>query len=86
MARGDALDIIESLIEENSFDTVFWNRRYAPQERDVDAVVKSTLKDKGLNVESFAGNLLAEPGRSKPAAAVLIRSLHLMPKRCVSRA
>ena len=65
VARGEALDIIEKLIEENSFDTVFWNRRYAPQERYVDAIVKSTLKDKGLTVESFAGNLLAEPWEIK---------------------
>lgn len=42
IADGEALNIIEQLIEENSFDTVFWNRRYAPQEREVDALIKST--------------------------------------------
>ncbi len=65
IADGEALNIIEQLIEENSFDTVFWNRRYAPQEREVDALIKSNLKDKGLHVESFAGNLLAEPWEIK---------------------
>jgi len=69
VARGEALDIIEKLIEENGFDAVFWNRRYAPQERDVDSIVKSRLKDKGLNVESFAGNLLSEPWEIKTGGA-----------------
>ncbi|HCH71503.1 MAG TPA: deoxyribodipyrimidine photolyase [Ochrobactrum sp.] len=65
VADGEALNTIEHLIEENNFDTVFWNRRYAPQEREVDAVIKSGLKDKGLRVESFAGNLLVEPWEIK---------------------
>jgi len=65
VADGEALNIIEQLIEENSFDTVFWNRRYAPQEREVDAIIKSSFKDKGLRVESFAGNLLVEPWEIK---------------------
>jgi len=65
VADGEALSIIEQLIEENGFDAVFWNRRYAPQEREVDALIKSVLRDKGLHVESFAGNLLAEPWEIK---------------------
>ncbi|MBA8821623.1 deoxyribodipyrimidine photolyase [Ochrobactrum sp. P6BS-III] len=65
VADGEALNIIEQLIEENGFDTIFWNRRYAPQEREVDALIKSILKDKGLHVMSFAGNLLVEPWEIK---------------------
>lgn len=61
VAHGEASSIIGQLVDENSFDTIFWNRRYAPAERKVDALIKSSLKDKGLHVESFAGNLLAEP-------------------------
>ena len=65
VADGDALNIIEQLIKEDGFDSVFWNRRYAPQEREVDAFIKSTLMEQGIHVRSFAGNLLAEPWEIK---------------------
>ncbi|WP_114217180.1 deoxyribodipyrimidine photo-lyase [Ochrobactrum sp. 3-3] len=65
VADGDALNIIEQLIKEDGFDSVFWNRRYAPQERGVDAFIKSTLMEQGIHVQSFAGNLLAEPWEIK---------------------
>ena len=45
VAEGEALNIIEQLIEENGFDTVFWNRRYAPQEREVDALICPSSND-----------------------------------------
>lgn len=73
VADGEALNTIEQLIEENNFDTVFWNRRYAPQEREVDAVIKSGLKDKGLRVESLQAICWWNPGRSNPATADLIK-------------
>ncbi len=40
---------------------VFWNRRYAPAEREVDAEIKTRLRGEGVETESFAGNALVEP-------------------------
>ncbi|NKB96755.1 hypothetical protein HED48_22560 [Ochrobactrum intermedium] len=69
VADGEALNTIEQLIEENNFDTVFWNRRYAPQEREVDAVIKSGLKDKrtarGVFCRQSAGGTLGDQIRQR---------------------
>lgn len=62
---GDPAAIFTSLIEEKQITAVFWNRRYAPAERDYDADLKLTLKNLGLSVCSFAGNLLVEPWHLK---------------------
>jgi deoxyribodipyrimidine photo-lyase len=40
---------------------VFWNRRYGGAEREIDASLKSSLRDEGLEVASFAASLLHEP-------------------------
>ena len=40
---------------------VFWNRRYGPAARDVDAAIKATLRKAGIDARSFAGNVLVEP-------------------------
>jgi len=52
-------------------NAVYWNRRYGPAEREIDAGIKARLKREGIETESFAANVLVEPfematGAGKP--------------------
>ncbi len=58
---GDARDVVPGLVRETEAKAVFWNRRYAPGERDADAAIKMALDEAGVEVESFAANVLVEP-------------------------
>lgn len=61
LRRGAAGGVIRSLVDETGAGAVYWNRRYGGPEREVDTGLKSALGDAGLEVRSFAGNLLFEP-------------------------
>ncbi|WP_449396086.1 cryptochrome/photolyase family protein [Devosia riboflavina] len=68
---GKAADVLNKTIAEEGAQSVHWNRRYAPGEREVDQEIKADLRERGLNVSSHLGNLLAEPwtiatGQGKP--------------------
>ncbi|MEO6014492.1 MAG: deoxyribodipyrimidine photo-lyase [Devosia sp.] len=62
---GVRLETIEGSIldalREHKPTVVFWNRRYAPAEREVDTEIKDQLKGDGIEAESFIGNVLVEP-------------------------
>jgi len=58
---GDAREVIAQLCAERQIEAVYWNRRYEPDLRERDAVIKSWLKEQGVGVASFPGNLLFEP-------------------------
>jgi len=60
LRRGAAEDVLPALAKETGAGAVFWNRRYGAV-RDVDARLKTTLRDDGLDVQSFQANLLVEP-------------------------
>lgn len=59
--RGDSRANLLKLIEETGAEAVYWNRRYEPAIMARDAEIKATLKDKGLDVQSFSSALLFEP-------------------------
>lgn len=61
LRRGTAGDVIPALVEESGADAVFWNRRYGGPEREIDAALKITLRESGVEAASFAGSLLFEP-------------------------
>jgi deoxyribodipyrimidine photo-lyase len=61
LRRGPAARVIEQLADEIGAEAVFWNRRYGRVERDIDAGIKTSLTDRGLEAHSFAANLLWEP-------------------------
>lgn len=65
---GDPRDILPQLIAKLAVTELFWNRRYAPAEREFDAKLKSQLKESGTGVTSFPGNLLLEPWELKTAS------------------
>lgn len=68
---GDAHELLAALVAEHGAGSVFWNRRYAPGEREADTGIKARLTRDGIGVESFGANLLVEPwdiatGQGKP--------------------
>jgi deoxyribodipyrimidine photo-lyase len=61
LRSGPARDIVREVVDETGAAAIFWNRRYGEPEREVDAALKSSLREHGLEVESFQGSLLHEP-------------------------
>jgi deoxyribodipyrimidine photo-lyase len=61
LRRGAAETELPRLVAETGAGAVFWNRRYGAS-REVDARLASRLRDAGVEVESFAAQLLVEPG------------------------
>ncbi|MCB9988912.1 MAG: deoxyribodipyrimidine photo-lyase [Rhodospirillales bacterium] len=59
--RGDARQIIPDLAKEYKAQAVFWNRCYEPWRTERDKQIKATLKNDGIQAESFKANLLFEP-------------------------
>jgi deoxyribodipyrimidine photo-lyase len=60
LRRGAAEEELPKLVAETDAEAVFWNRRYGAS-REVDARLKSRLRDDGIEVASFGANLLHEP-------------------------
>jgi deoxyribodipyrimidine photo-lyase len=61
LRRGAAERVVPRLVAEIGAEAVFWNRRYGAS-REVDARLAAGLCAAGVDVESFAANLLVEPG------------------------
>lgn len=60
LRRGAAETVIPQLVDETGADAVYWNRRYGAA-REIDARLKSSLRENGLDAQSFQANLLFEP-------------------------
>ena len=60
LRRGSAREAIIQLVKETGAGAVLWNRRYGAS-REIDQELKSTLRDQGIEVESFQANVLFEP-------------------------
>ncbi len=60
LKRGAAAQVIGRLVDETGAGAVVWNRRYGAA-RQIDAALKRQLLERGVEVESFAANLLFEP-------------------------
>jgi deoxyribodipyrimidine photo-lyase len=61
LRRGRMDAVVDALIAETGAGAVFWNRRYDPAGRAVDAELKAALRERGLAVQSFEGQLAHEP-------------------------
>ena len=61
LRRGAAAHIVPELAAEVEASAVFWNRRYGGPEREVDAGLKASLREGGVDAASFAGSVLFEP-------------------------
>ena len=61
LRRGRAGEVVRSVVEDAGAGAVFWNRRYGGPERTIDADLKEALRAGGVEVRSFAANVLFEP-------------------------
>ena len=61
LRRGDASSVLRDVVRETGAVTVVWNRLYDPASKARDTFVKATLKDDGVDAQSFAGHLMFEP-------------------------
>ncbi|MFW8745950.1 deoxyribodipyrimidine photo-lyase, partial [Mesorhizobium japonicum] len=60
LRRGAAEEVLPALVRETGAEAVFWNRRYGAA-REIDTRLKERLRGTGVEVTSFAANLLVEP-------------------------
>ncbi|MGJ8720408.1 MAG: cryptochrome/photolyase family protein [Salinibacterium amurskyense] len=60
LRHGPAAQVLPALVDELGAASVHWNRRYTAA-RDIDAGLKTSLREQGLTVDSHQGNLLNEP-------------------------
>ncbi|WP_299041747.1 deoxyribodipyrimidine photo-lyase [uncultured Tateyamaria sp.] len=58
---GQALTVLQKLIDETGAGAVYWSRLYDPQAVDRDSTIKATLKDQGVDARSYGGHLMFEP-------------------------
>ncbi|WP_323013036.1 deoxyribodipyrimidine photo-lyase [Devosia sp.] len=73
LREGQAGELIAQMVQEDGVDAVYWNRRYDPAGRAIDARIKSALRDGDVEAQSFNAALLVEPwdlltGQNKPYA------------------
>ena len=61
LRKGDAHQILSELMHATGANSVYWNRRYAEDARNRDAIIKANLSERGVNVKSYRANLLSEP-------------------------
>lgn len=61
LRTGSTAQTVQDVIENTGATTIYWNRRYDEAGRNIDAALKSNLKEQGVEVETFNGRLLTEP-------------------------
>ena len=61
LRSGPALETLQQLVQETDAAALYWNRSFEPEGIARDTAIKSHFTAQGLDVKSFAGNLLAEP-------------------------
>ncbi|MEN0084329.1 MAG: deoxyribodipyrimidine photo-lyase [Leifsonia sp.] len=59
--RGPSEKVIGDLLRETNASAIFWNRRYGGTERRIDAGVKTSAREAGVEASSFGASLLFEP-------------------------
>jgi deoxyribodipyrimidine photo-lyase len=68
LRRGSAAKILDEMCTATSAVAVHWNRRYDPEGIAIDTLIKASLKERGVQASSFAGQLLHEPTQVKTGA------------------
>ena len=59
--EGEALEVLQKLVKKYQIHQVLWNRLYSPETIKRDTIIKKSLQDQGVEVETFNGHLLNEP-------------------------
>ena len=61
LRQGNALDILEQLVQNHQIDAIYWNRCYEPEVIKRDSAIKHFFQQAGVRVKSTNGCLLHEP-------------------------
>lgn len=61
LLQGAAQEVLPALAASVGAALICWNRRYGLAAREIDAAIKTRLRDTGAEVQSFNGHLLYEP-------------------------
>jgi len=61
LREGQCAETLGALAAEVNASSVFWNRRYEPSIIERDKKIKTSLRESGIDAQSFPGNLLHEP-------------------------
>lgn len=59
--QGHPIDIWNTLSKDPLLKNVYWNRRYDPNGLKADTCIKASLRNQGIAVASYPGNILFEP-------------------------
>ncbi|GAB4141924.1 MAG: deoxyribodipyrimidine photo-lyase [Planctomycetaceae bacterium] len=59
---GDPARELGQLVRETNAKALYWNRAYDPRAQALEQEVRSELSDERLEIQTFPGNLLFEPG------------------------
>lgn len=62
---GNSETVLEQLVEHNNIAGIYWNRRCGKGELALDTHLKSHFTASGIDVQSFQGNLIHEPIKTK---------------------
>lgn len=65
---GPAPQVLDQLIKQSGATAVYWSRQYEPAHIERDRRIKADLRERGLGVHSFAGNVLSEPWQIRTAS------------------
>lgn len=84
LRRGPTEKALLDLAAESGARSIFWNRRYEPAVIARDRNLKTLLRERGLAVESFPGNLLFEPWTIKNTAGKPFRVFTAFWKACLT--
>jgi deoxyribodipyrimidine photo-lyase len=84
LRRGGATTEVPRLAAELDAGAVFWNRRYGGPQRTVDAAIKSSLRETGIEVQSLQANLLHEPWTVTTGAGTPFRVFTPFWKACLA--
>ncbi len=68
LRTGSADTVLADLIADTGASAVYWNRRYDPSGIAVDKALKAKLIADGIEVRTFAGQILHEPTKLKTGA------------------
>ena len=63
LRSGPSLATLRALAKETGATALYWNRLYEPAAIARDTLIKESLKNDGLTVETFNASLLVEPPR-----------------------
>lgn len=68
LRSGSAAEVMGEVIATTGAKAVFWNRRYDPPGIAIDKALKASLIADGIDVRTFAGQILHEPTKLKTGA------------------